>query len=80
MLQRGRNVSLATTHGDVDLVRRLPGVPDYDSLLQDAERFEVDGLTITVASPAQLIAMKQARGSAQDEADIENLRLLDHDD
>jgi predicted nucleotidyltransferase len=80
MLRRGRNVSLTTEHGDIDLVRRLPGVPDYESLRQDAERFDVDGLTITVASPGQLIAMKHARGSAQDGADIETLRLLEHDD
>ena len=76
-LRRGRNVSVATPHGDVDLVRRLPGVPDYPALVAAADRFEVDGMTIVVASPEQLTAMKQARGSAQDQADVEALRALD---
>jgi hypothetical protein len=80
MLQRGRNVSLTTRHGDVDVVRTLPGVPDYATLVQDAERFDLDGLTVATASPSMLMQMKRARGSAQDEADIEALRLLeDHD-
>ena len=47
------------------------------ALVTAADRFEVDGMTIVVASPAQLTAMKQARGSAQDRADVEALRSLD---
>jgi len=77
MLQRGRNVSLETRHGDVDVVRSLPGVPDYATLVEGAERYEIDGIVVLTASPAQLIEMKQARGSAQDQADIETLRLLE---
>jgi hypothetical protein len=77
MLRRGRNVSLTTRLGDMDVIRTLPGVPDYDVLLSDAERYEIDGLTVVVASPARLIEMKQARGSKQDEADIDALRALD---
>lgn len=77
MLQRGRNVSLETRHGDVDIVRSLPGVPGYAALVEGAERYDIDGIIVLAASPTQLIEMKQARGSAQDQADIETLRLLD---
>jgi hypothetical protein len=77
MLQRGRNVSLTTPYGDLDVVRTLAGVPDYATLAANAERYEVDGITLLAASPPQLIAMKQARGSAQDQADIETLRSIE---
>ena len=76
-LRRGSNLSLTLRHGDVDIVRDLTGVPDYASLLAEAERFDLEGLTVTVASPGQLIQMKLARGSAQDAADVEALRALD---
>ena len=45
-------------------MRTLPGVPDYATLATAAERYEIDGITLLAASPEQLIAMKQARGSA----------------
>jgi len=80
LLKQGRNVSLATHHGDLDVVRRLVGVPAYASLVADADRYDIDGSTVLAASPRQLIAMKQVRGSAQDQADIETLRLLQGQD
>lgn len=76
LLKRGRNVSITTRYGDLDIVRTLPGVPDYAALVADSERYEVDGITLLAASPERLVAMKQARGSAQDHADVETLRLL----
>jgi hypothetical protein len=76
MLRRGRNVSISTRHGDLDIVRSLPGVPDYPTLVADAERYDVDGMSVTVASADKLIGMKQARGSKQDAADIEALEAL----
>jgi hypothetical protein len=65
------------TTEDLDVVRTLTGMPDYAALAADAERYEVDGITLMAASPRQLIAMKQVRGSAQDQADIETLRILE---
>lgn len=76
MLRRGRNVSLSTRHGDLDIVRNLPGVPDYDTLVAQAQRYSVDDLPIAVASPASLTDMKRARGSTQDQADIDSLGTL----
>jgi hypothetical protein len=80
LLKQGRNVSIATPYGDLDIVRQLPGVPDYATLSADAERYEIDGITLLAASPERLLAMKQVRGSAQDQADIETLRLLKEQD
>ena len=77
LLKQGRNVSLSTRYGDVDVVRTLAGVPDYAVLASNAERYEIDGVTLLAASPQQLIAMKQVRGSTQDQADIETLRILE---
>lgn len=77
MLQRGRNVSLSTRHGDLDVVRRLPGVPEYAMLVADAQRYAVGDVTIAVASPASLADMKRARGSMQDQADIESLSEIE---
>jgi hypothetical protein len=76
-LKQGKNVSLTTRYGDVDVVRRLTGLPGYAALAAEAERYEIDGVTLLAASPQQLIAMKQVRGSAQDQADIETLRILE---
>jgi len=76
MLRRGRNVSITTPHGDLDIVRTLPGVPDYAALTSDAERYDIDGMTVVVASPGKLTEMKRARGNEQDEADIAALRAL----
>jgi hypothetical protein len=77
LLKEGRNVSLSTRLGDLDVVRRLAGVPAYGALVADADRYEIDGHELLAASPQQLIAMKRVRGSAQDQADIETLQLLE---
>jgi hypothetical protein len=79
LLRRGRNLSVSTRYGDLDVVRTLNGVPDYASLMEDAERYELDGVTVHAASPGKLIEMKRIRGSAQDAADIESLRMLADD-
>lgn len=80
LLKQGRNVSLSTPQGDLDVVRTLAGVPAYASLALGADRYEVDNRTLLAASPQQLIAMKRVRGSRQDVADIETLQLLEQDD
>lgn len=72
-LYRGRNLTLTTRLGDIDVVQRLPGVPGYAALAADAESTSLGGIGLDVASRAHLIAMKQARGSAQDRADLERL-------
>jgi hypothetical protein len=73
-LYQGRNLTLTTRLGDVDVVQRLPGVPGYAALAADAEHSSIGGAAIAVCSRAHLIAMKSARGSAQDRADLERLQ------
>ena len=52
----------------------------FAELCRQADLLRSARVTLLAASPQQLIAMKQARGSAQDQADIETLRLLDAQD
>ena len=70
---RGRNLTVTTSLGDVDVVQALPGVPPYDELLADALAVELHDTTFRVCSRAHLIAMKQARASPLDQADLERL-------
>lgn len=75
-LYRGRNLSVSTSAGDVDIVQRLPGVPSFADLAERADRVMPFGLALKVASRDDLLAMKRARGSAMDRADVE--RLMSH--
>jgi hypothetical protein len=72
-LYQGRNVTVATRLGDLDVVQRLPGIPGWEELAEDAETTTLGDLPLRVCSRAHLIAMKRARASLQDQADIEAL-------
>jgi hypothetical protein len=72
-LYQGRNLTVATRLGDLDIVQRLPGIPAWEELAGDAEATSLGELPLRVCSRAHLIAMKRARASLQDQADIEAL-------
>ena len=73
-LARGHSLSFTTTLGDVDIVQRLPGVQPYASLVGDALEVPLpSGVTIAVASLANLRAMKSAAGRPQDLLDLDAL-------
>lgn len=72
-LARGRNLTVTTHLGDLDIVQRLAGIPAWDELAGDAESTALADQPIRVSSRAHLIAMKRARASLQDQADIEAL-------
>lgn len=72
-LRQGRNLTVTTRLGDLDVVQRLPGVPGYAILAQSAETTMLGDAPLRVCSRAALIAMKRARASTQDLADIERL-------
>jgi hypothetical protein len=74
---RGSNASVLTRLGQVDIVQRLPGLPEWDQLLAKSERYELDGMTVAVLARSTLIELKRIRGSKQDLADIEAIQLLD---
>ena len=72
-LHLGRNLSVSTTHGDLDVIQQLPGIPGYDVLRADAIRVEIDDVSLTVCSREHLMSMKRARGAPIDVADLERL-------
>jgi predicted nucleotidyltransferase len=74
-----RNVqllTLETSAGWLDVHRTVDGAPPYPELRRRAERVDVGGFSVLVASPDDLIAMKQAAGRPQDEIDVETLAAI----
>lgn len=72
-LAQGRSLSVSTAVGDLDIVQRLPGTPGYETLESAAIEVDAFGIALRVCSLEHLKAMKRARGSAQDLADLEAL-------
>jgi hypothetical protein len=72
-LRRGRNLTVTTTLGDLDVVQRLPGVPGFAALVESAETTTLGDVPLQVCSRTALIEMKRARASTQDLADVERL-------
>ncbi len=75
-LERTEILTLTTKHGKLDLLRAPSGAPPYRKLRQHAELVEAGGFAIRVASPEDLIAMKQSAGRTKDLADIEELEAI----
>lgn len=72
-LYQGRNLTISTQLGDLDIVQRMPGIPPWEELALEAETTTLADQSLRVSSRAHLIAMKRARASLQDQADIEAL-------
>ena len=72
-LHSGRNVTVTTRLGDLDVVQQLPGVPTFAALDADAVAVQLFDVRFRVCSREHLIAMKQARRSSLDLADLERL-------
>jgi predicted nucleotidyltransferase len=69
-------LTLETSAGWLD-VHRLPrGVAGYERLRRNAERVDLDGFSVLVASPDHLIAMKRAAGRPQDQIDVAALEAI----
>ncbi len=73
-MHQGRNITVTTPAGDLDIVQRLPGVPPFPELNADSWEAELGAARFRVCSRTHLIAMKQARGTAIDLADLEHLQ------
>jgi predicted nucleotidyltransferase len=74
-LQRTVILTLRTVDGDIDLLVEPSGCPPYDVLKANADRIDVEGLPVLVASIDDLIAMKRAAGRPQDLIDLEALEI-----
>jgi hypothetical protein len=73
---KGSNAAVLTRLGQVDIVQRLPGLPEWERLVADSERYELGDITVAVLARSTLIELGR-RGSGQDMADIEAIELLD---
>lgn len=65
-----------TALGELDVHARPPGAPAYPELRRNADRYDLGGFNVSVASVDDLIAMKQAAGRAKDLIDIEELEAI----
>lgn len=75
-LSRLTVLNLTTHHGDLDLVMTPAGLGDYDDMVRHAQEITVDGVTIHVASLANVIASKEASNRVKDRLTLPGLRVL----
>jgi hypothetical protein len=76
-MDKGSNATVLTALGQIDVVQRLPGLPEWSELAEAAELYELEGERVRVINRATLIELKHRRSSAQDLADIEAIEQLD---
>ena len=58
-------------------MQALPGLPGWQRLLAESERYALDDMTVAVSARATPIELKRRRGSGLDLADIEAIQMLD---
>jgi len=75
-LQNGDSFTFTTTLGDLDILGMPAGTRGYDDLTMLADRYDIDGLLVRVASLDDLIRMKQAAGRPKDLLALEELGAL----
>ncbi|MEA2154181.1 MAG: hypothetical protein QOE11_321 [Solirubrobacteraceae bacterium] len=67
---------LTTDHGELHILRDVPGAPPYDDLRARALVIDLDGIVLAIAGLDDLIAMKRASGRPADARDIAALTAL----
>jgi predicted nucleotidyltransferase len=69
-------LTLVTSLGELDVLARPPGAPPYAELRRRADRYDLGGFNVLVASVDDLIAMKETARRAKDLLDIEELEAI----
>jgi hypothetical protein len=75
-LRRVQVLTLETDSGELDVLASPAGAPPYAQLAAGADRYDLGGFSVLVASVDDLIAMKQAAGRIKDLADVEALEAI----
>ena len=75
-LRNGLNFTFKTKHGDFDCLGDPGGGFDYELLKRNADKMDVGGWKVMVASLDDLITMKRAAGRNKDRIEVENLSAL----
>jgi len=74
-LRRTQILTLLTSEGPLDLLVDPAGSPGYAALRRRADRIDLDGSSVAIASLEDLIGMKRAAGRPQDLIDVESLEV-----
>jgi hypothetical protein len=75
-LMLGDHFTFATDAGGLDVLGAPSGTSGYDELARNADRMDLDQLSVLVASVDDLIRMKQAAGRPKDLVEVEILGAL----
>jgi predicted nucleotidyltransferase len=75
-LRRVELLTLVTKFGELDLLSNPVGSPGYEALRRRAERFDLGGFSVLVASVDDLITMKLEAGRTKDLAAAEELEAI----
>ena len=75
-LANGDHFTFATDAGNLDILGTPAGVPGFDELARTADRMELNGFSVLVASIDDLIRMKRASARPKDLIEVEVLGAL----
>lgn len=75
-LARMMVLTLDTTVGRLDVLAAPAGAPPYPEMRANADRFDIGGFHVAVASIEDLMSMKRAAGRPKDLADIAELEVI----
>lgn len=75
-LRRVSVLTLDTSDGPLDVLVEPSGAPPYELLRRRAERLDLGGFAVLVASLDDLIAMKRAAGRAKDLLVVDELEAI----